>query len=437
MENKTIARTVQAGLCTSCGVCKGVCPRSCISWRQEAGQYLPEIDASDCVTCGLCLRVCPGISFDYPQVAPMDAITGGISKACNAWSRNPQMRHVSASGGVVSAMLNELLDSGTYDAAFCVDAYDYAQQLKTVLVDGEAIRAGKVGSLPKSRYLAVSHERTAAYMKENRDKRLILIGTSCAVRGLLRVIEQLKLDREQYLMIGLFCDQVFNYNVHAYFCREYAKDKVVAGIHFKNKESGGWPGNMKFLFEDGTSAYQDKSARMDAKRYFASERCQYCVDKLNVMADISLGDNYTQENSSPLGSNSVIIRTQRGENAWKQCASAVEAYPVDVEAIRQAQYLDGRLNNLYFSDLKQKELGRRGDDYEPINAGIIREHACDDYARALAARRRQLHAGAVYNQDPSQLGRLRRKENRNGGQSVLWSLAGRIYRKVKRAIKRG
>lgn len=74
---------------------------------------------------------------------------------------------------------------------------------------------------------------------------------------------------------------------------------------------------MKFIFTDGTVAYQDKAERVKIKNYFMPERCLYCIDKLNVYADISVGDNYTQQDSSLLGSNSVIIRTNIGMTVWE------------------------------------------------------------------------------------------------------------------------
>ena len=149
-------------------------------------------------------------------------------------------------------------------------------------------------------------------MKENREKKLILVGSSCAIRGLQTAIKKLNLDREQYLFIGLFCDKIFNYNVLSYFEDTYAGGLRLKALHFKNKESGGWPGDMKFFPENGSCFYVPLEERVKAKAYFIPERCLYCVDKLNACADISLGDNYTGQDDSALGSNSVIVRTEVG-----------------------------------------------------------------------------------------------------------------------------
>lgn len=81
----------------------------------------------------------------------------------------------------------------------------------------------------------------------------------------------------------------------------YCGGNALEKLHFKNKESGGWPGDMKFFPENAGSFYVPLGERARMKRYFMPERCLYCVDKLNVLGDISLGDNYTNTASSPPG----------------------------------------------------------------------------------------------------------------------------------------
>ena len=60
LSKKTVAWTVQNGLCCSCGICKSVCPAGCIDYTRRDGLFLPQIDASRCLDCGLCGKICPG-----------------------------------------------------------------------------------------------------------------------------------------------------------------------------------------------------------------------------------------------------------------------------------------------------------------------------------------------------------------------------------------
>lgn len=399
---KTVATTVEMGLCCSCGVCKGVCPKNCIEFRREDGLFLPVIDEQACVGCGLCAAVCPGLGHPYePKETAEDTITGDSLACFNAWSRDAHTRHVSASGGVISTLIPELLRQGRYDGAFCLDSYDYRSQLKTRLYTPDEAGNWADSKAPKSRYLPVSQEETVRYIRKHPGERLIIVGTSCALRGIVAAIRKLNRDRENYLLIGLFCDKVFNYNVLSWFSDSFCPGKELAQLHFKNKESGGWPGDMKFYPENADSFYVPIHERSRMKRYFMPQRCLYCVDKLNVLADISLGDNYTETASSPLGSNSVMLRTRRGQDAWEACADLLEMVPVGIGEIQEAQGLAIRLQNLYYGDLTGREL----------NPGVPREQPAEPLKKARALELRRLRCGAVYDREPSVLHKQIKRDN--------------------------
>lgn len=433
MERKTVSVTVEAGLCCGCGVCLGVCPTDSLSWSRRDGMYIPQIDAQTCVLCGLCASVCPGLKHSYETAeTAAQTVTGPVLYCSNAWSLDPELRHVSASGGVVSAMIRELLARGLYDGAFCLDSYDYREQLKTRLYTAkDAAEYWEQSRMPKSRYLPVSHENAAAYMKVHRNARLILVGTSCAVRGLQAAVRELRLNRENYLFVGLFCDQVFNYNVLSYFEDAYSPAAPLEALHFKNKDSGGWPGDMKLFPKGGEPFFRPHKDRSKAKAYFMPERCLYCVDKLNSCADISLGDNYTGKNDSKLGSNSVIVRTRAGENAWEATKDKLERCSVDIGDIQRAQALEWRINNLYFGELKAEDLGRGWD----LNAGVPRENEAVQFARAMKTAQKRLQTGAKYNSDSSTLWRQMQKDSQKPNAVVQF--LRRCYGFAKRKMKRG
>lgn len=427
----TVNTTVQHNLCISCGICKGICSKGSISYRRSQGIYLPEIDESSCISCGLCSSVCPGLGHSYESAkTAVETVTGPVLECHNAWSKNPELRHVSASGGVVSTLIWELLASGAYDGAFCLDSYDYHHQLKTRLYTPEdVIACWDTSNAPKSRYLPVSHEDAIVYMKAHRETRLILIGTSCAIRGLQAAIDRLNLNRTQYLLIGLFCDKVFTYNVISYFEDTYSPDAPLEALHFKNKESGGWPGDMKFFPKSGKPFYRPLADRAKAKAYFMPERCLYCVDKLNACADISLGDNYTGKDESELGSNSVIIRTKIGETAWDAVKDMLEIRDITITDIQKAQAIDIRLSNLYFGDLKVKKIGNGLD----LNKGIPREKENVSFMHDMKIGLKKLRAGAIYDINPAELKKQIRKDNKMSNPAVRF--VKRCYHYIKRKLK--
>lgn len=438
MAAKTVEWTAENALCSSCGICKNVCPQKCIELLRDAGKYQPHVEKEKCVHCGLCLKVCPGEHFSYPiGTKPMDGIFGTVLESYNAWSKDPILRHVSASGGVVSTLIEVLLQEGEYDTAFCVDSYHYEEQLKTKPIQkGDVPQDWALSKLPKSRYLPVSHENAVSYILENRDKRVILIGTACAVRGFRQLIDTMGLEQEHYLLIGLFCDKVFNYNIQDYFQRHFAKERKISQVHFKNKDSGGWPGNIKIMYTDGTEEFQAKEERTKTKEFFMPERCLFCIDKLNVEADISVGDNYTGQDSSELGSNSVLIRTEKGRAAWRKAQGNLTAKPFDPALLRKAQYLDGRINQFYFSLLKQQDIQSRTGETVSINQGIQGTENPIDFERAWKHAQMALHAGEVYREDPDELQRQYKLIERRKNPKSPLEMGERVYYALKRRIKK-
>lgn len=394
MNKNNVIITKKAGLCCSCGICKNVCPKNCIDYQREKGMYVPVIDNDICIHCGICTDVCPGIHETYEHNDPKQAVIGSVEGSYNAWSKDPEIRHVSASGGCISTIVSELLNKRVYDVAFMVNTYSYEKQLTTIpIIDVMDI---KNSTLPKSRYLPVSHEKAVSYMLENREKRVILIGTSCALRGLRKVVSRFQLDMDHYLFMGLFCDKVFNYNVYDYMIDHYSEDKQVSSLHFKNKESGGWPGNMKLIFSDGTCTYLDKSIRAKLKDYFMPERCLYCIDKLNVSADIAFGDNYTKFNSSELGSNSLIIRTTNGLRIWKQICDNLEFERVDMKSVCEAQFLEGRLNNYYYGRIKSDQIDKSKDCSIDLYSNLITHQKKSDYLYSYYLQKEKIKRGSNY-----------------------------------------
>lgn len=394
MNKNNVIISKKTGLCCSCGICKNICPKNCIEYQREKGMYVPVIDNNTCIHCGICTEVCPGIHETYEYSNPKDAVIGNVLRSFNAWSKDPEIRHASASGGCISTIVSELLKKDVYDVAFMVNTYSYDNQIITVPVfDITDIQSS---NLPKSRYLPVSHENAISYMIENRDKRVILIGTSCALRGFRNVVSQFRLNIENYLFLGLFCDKVFNYNIYDYLKDGYSENKKVSALHFKNKESGGWPGNMKLFFCDDSYVFLDKSIRAELKDYFMPERCIYCIDKLNVSADIAFGDNYTKQNSSELGSNSLIVRTDNGLRIWEQVCNNLEFEHVDMKSICEAQYLEGRLNNYYYGRIKSGRIKNAKDCFVNLYSNLITSKRVSDYMYAYYLQKKKMKMGSEY-----------------------------------------
>lgn len=436
MTNHTVEYTKDSGLCCSCGICKSVCPRACIEYRRQDGMFYPVIDSQRCIQCGICYDVCPGLKHEYTSPEPVQAMTGESLRSYNAWSRDEQIRFVSASGGCVSSIVISLLHSHQYDYATTLDTYDYHHQLESVLISAKDTEQDySQTAYPKSRYLPVSHEKTVRFILDQKDKRIIFIGTSCAVRGLLNVIDRFHLNRDQYLIIGLFCDKVFNYNIqncYAYKAQE-TENRDLSFFHFKNKESGGWPGNMKWFFSDGSFQYVDATERTNLKAYFMPERCLYCIDKLNVEADISIGDNFTDKDSTVQGSNSVIIRTKRGEDAWRLAQERICARDIPLASIVSAQVLEKRAENACYAQIKENAINR-----QRINDGIVLPDLQPTYDKPYQLSIQKITLGKSFDRNPQQMMcRIRKMQKQESRVPIMRRLKSALRKLLSQVVSSG
>ena len=348
-----ISSVVENNLCASCGICAGVCPKKCIASTFEAGSYLPTIDENSCVNCGLCYKVCPGKSADYTKTSAKDIFFGTAIKCFAAQTKDKEILARATSGGAITTLVKNLLRDKVYDAAFLVDTYNHDAEIFSNLYTAESDFA----NTPKSRYLTVNHSRAVRYMLENPDAKLILVGSSCFVQGILNVIAQFKLNRDNYFLAGLFCDKTMHYNVWTYFKNFVGADK----LFFRTKEQSGWPGNVG-LETQGKKIFLPRETRMQMKDFFCVERCRYCLDKLNQFADISFGDNYTKtplpaQVDKAAGTSCLIIRTERGAKIFDSYLEEFFVKEIDAKAVYKSQNIEARKTNYIFGEYKSAKVG--------------------------------------------------------------------------------
>ncbi len=341
----------EEGLCIACGVCVGNCPKQCITLQREGNEYLPVIDAASCISCGICMDVCPRRQLgDYEGKPRVEIyLLGEYQQILCAQAKSETILARATSGGVATQLVAQLLETGAYDSAYLLSGYRYGTQLKSQRYQ----RGDSLEQSPKSRYLTVSHEDAVAHMIAHPEERSIFVGTGCAVQGILNTIERRRLNRENYLLLGLFCDKTMHYGVVDYFANHpCGKGKTLDELYFRTKDAGGWPGDMRLCYTDGSQQDLVSEERKRIKNYFMPERCLYCLDKLNRNCDIALGDNYIKENADSQGVNSCIIRTERGAAAWGCCETLFKCHADSAENLVRSQHLSQKGQNVSFAQLK-------------------------------------------------------------------------------------
>jgi coenzyme F420-reducing hydrogenase beta subunit/polysaccharide pyruvyl transferase WcaK-like protein len=392
MEKSNVTYTRNLGLCVSCEICAAVCPEGAITMEYENGQFLPKIDDGKCTECGLCLEVCPGIDVDplglrYRTISN-DMFDGPYLESYTAYSNDSEIRKTSASGGLITNLVVELIRNEQFDAAFVLDFDKFAGKPARLKATNNA---DEIVNAAKSKYVPASIYEVIKTLKECDGRRYIIVGTPCQIYGTKKFMKRCHISEEGLLFLGLFCDKTLNFNAIRYFEDTYGKPgKKLIKFEFRTKEKHGWPGNSKLCFDSGRELIVDRAVRMQLKRFFQLNRCLFCLDKLNVMADISFGDCYIEGKSDFNGKSSVIVRTEKGRKIFNKYSYLFSLEKENVEEIRFSQHLIDRKDNLQYAKVLIKENNLYPDitpDYE-IDSQI---------ARGLSKAQKYIEWGQKYN----------------------------------------
>ena len=303
------------------------------------GIFVPEIKKDACINCGLCLEVCPSAQIDVSSIfGDLDLFTESEKECYIAFSNYEDLRRAGTSGGVISTIIYELLSKSIYDNAYVLD-YERFDGEQAII---RPIRQPKdVVKSAKSKYIPASIAKVVSDIISGTIGKSIVVATPCQLLAIKKCYKIKNRREDDVLFIGLFCDKTLNYNIYGYYREKYGE---FDSFHFRDKEGNGWPGDT-VLYNNGEKTIIDKQVRMSLKPYFQLNRCRYCFDKLNQLADISCGDCYIKGEDSEAGKSSIIIRTTKGRLAINESSSHLILQESCFSSIKNSQHLENKLEN--------------------------------------------------------------------------------------------
>lgn len=345
MQQCNVNTIVERDFCICCGTCEQVCPHHAITSVYKDGMFLPSIDETLCTDCGICQSVCPSHEIDVTQTYPKLDFEEESFPSYTIWTKDGEIRKLSTSGGAISTMIVTLLEAKQYDKAYVLE-YESFNGEKAVL-SPVTTREG-VLSAAKSKYIPASVERVIADIKNKSIGRAIIVATPCQLLAIKRYLALRKMSDADLLFFGLFCDKTEKYSIYSHFEDKYGSFQ---SLHFRDKAISGWPGNV-LITQNGRSVDISREERMAVKEKFQMNRCRYCFDKLNMLADISFGDCYVAGCEDKLGRSSIVVRTKKGKLVFNSLKSYFEILPGSFEKIKQSQHIQLKQANLYRNTFK-------------------------------------------------------------------------------------
>lgn len=300
--------------CSGCGLCSTVCPANCLEMKTDReGFRYPSCDTEKCIRCGKCEKVCPVRKRTF--LPPRES----LSTAVAAINRDEAVRQDSTSGGVFSALANDVFARG----GFVGGAVYLEDHSVKHIITGDPER---LADLRSSKYLESRFEEifpeTGKLLEDG--KLVFITGTPCQIAALYSYLGK---DYENLLTCDFICLGVPSPEVFKSYMRQREKEagaKAVK-IKFKDKTFGWHNFALRIDFENGIRYCQDRGHDPFFIGYlqyknFSRPSCYECAFKGRQCADLTVGDFWGIEKIAPemdqdKGTSLILINTSKGRAA--------------------------------------------------------------------------------------------------------------------------
>lgn len=288
------------GLCSGCGACIAVCPADALYFETGGDSTHPKSNnyckaAVDDVPCGACYEVCPRLD-EQPSSLLGDYLKITAGKAEFEIPRKQ-------SGGAVTAILANALDTGLVDAVVTVTEDPWTLKPRSMVITKSEALISQAGSRYNWWVPLVSSLKEAVINKKYRN--IAVVGVPCVVQAVRKMLEtdhQLVSPYKKSIrfVLGLFCTENFDYEklIAGKLKSEYALEPMkVCRIDVKGK--------LEITLNDGVQ-YVIPLAELEST---IRPGCHVCTDFTALKADISAGSV-----GSPDGYTTLIVRTLVGQH---------------------------------------------------------------------------------------------------------------------------
>jgi len=293
---------------------------------------------------------CPGaVVAPWPAQGEVSPSWGPLVSVSTGYATDPALRFEASSGGAISALAIQALESGLVDRVVHTQADpDRPTRNRTVV----SRSAAEVFAATGSRYISSSPleviERELAAGGS-----MAFIGKPCDLSALRRLATvDPRVDRQVPVMLSFFCGGIPSHKgVEAILA---ALDTPLSEVREFRFRGQGWPGKTRAVTAAGAAemTYADSWGRHLSKE--VQFRCKICPDAVGGVADIACADAwYGGETGYPTfeeqdGRSLIVARTAAGQSLLDaaQAAGRIAREPLaptEIDLMQPAQARRKRL----------------------------------------------------------------------------------------------
>ena len=342
-----ITEIVAKDLCSSCGICAGLCPSSALSMELcENGNLVPWLVADRCQDkCHLCLDVCPfSAGVHNPRKLNEDlfrGISGSWYKEDIGWytrsavgfRSDESLRTGSSSGGLATWCLEILLKKELVTRVTIVrlaQNHDngFFEFRSAYSIDELRTSAGSI-------YHPVEISGIIKEIQSNSQERWAIVGVPCLCAA---IRNSPRLRKSVPFVLGMACGMYQNTFYTEILLSKSGLDREhIENIEYRRKSDGGTPSDYRFRGTDNRGIgreipYQGLPFYLGKHAFFRLNACNFCMDVFAEAADACFMDAwlpaYRQETK---GTSLVVIRNSELDGLFFQGQSSGE---ISLDGIR-------------------------------------------------------------------------------------------------------
>ena len=250
-------------------------------------------------------------------------------------STDNDIRFKSSSGGIGTAIMKYLLDSGLYNMAIT-----FLFDPKEVLYKPILIKSASEIRIHGSIYQDID---IFSFIKENLSHIHGGIVVSCPPCQVVPIKNLLQKNEIKCFVISFCCSgQMRVEGTWCYYRFLGIKKEDIINMQYRGN---GWPSGIQIWQKNGTKIYRDNFTEpwstIHRSNFYKPKRCLYCKLDTSYKSDLSLADpwlnNYLENDS--IGNTLFIVNTEQGDTIIKDMAlkNIVEFMPTDYNSYYQAQ----------------------------------------------------------------------------------------------------
>ncbi|MGD1883882.1 MAG: Coenzyme F420 hydrogenase/dehydrogenase, beta subunit C-terminal domain [Paracoccaceae bacterium] len=338
-----LQKVVDGRLCSGCGACAALAPEVVTMDLSTDGYLRPKRSKPLSEAQGAAISsVCPGLGMSLQADDRFDHVLWGpYLSVSSGYAEDPDLRHNASSGGILSALLVHLLDSGEVDCVLQIAA-DPKRPIGNQTVFSNS--ADDVFQSAGSRYAPSAPLAEIGTLLDG-NMRYAFVGKPCDVAALRTMgRSDPRVGARFPYMLSFFCAGVPSLKGANEILSEMGvSENELAQFRYRGD---GWPGYATAIKKEGGTtrmSYAESWGGILSRH--VQFRCKICPDGTGSFADVVCADAWeADEKGYPVfseaeGVSLVMGRTKRGEALIENAKAAgrIKTQPFDIDGLAAIQ----------------------------------------------------------------------------------------------------